>query len=76
LGKLYAGRVGHCGGHEGSVKPVNPQTADDLIRTWKDWNCLCGERALLGDLIHQIDFACWFVGRPPISASNLLGMGA
>jgi myo-inositol 2-dehydrogenase/D-chiro-inositol 1-dehydrogenase len=68
LGKLYAGRVGHCGGHEGSVKPVNPQTADDLIRTWKDWNCLCGERALLGDLIHQIDFACWFVGRPPVSA--------
>ncbi|MDT7893479.1 MAG: Gfo/Idh/MocA family oxidoreductase, partial [Armatimonadota bacterium] len=24
LGRLYAGRVGHCGGHEGSVKPVNP----------------------------------------------------
>ncbi|MFN4180715.1 MAG: Gfo/Idh/MocA family protein [Armatimonadota bacterium] len=68
LGRLYAGRVGHCGGHEGSVKPVNPQTPDDLIRTWKDWNCLCGERALLADLIHQIDVACWFVGRPPVSA--------
>lgn len=68
LGRLYAGRVSHCGGHEGSIKPVNPQTVDDLIRTWKDWNCLCGERALLADLIHQIDVACWFVGRPPVSA--------
>lgn len=68
LGRLYAGRVGHCGGHEGSTKPVNPKTADDLIRTWKDWNCLCGERALLADLVHQIDVACWFVGRPPVSA--------
>lgn len=68
LGRLYAGRVGHCGGHEGSLKPVNPQSADDLIRTWKDWNCLCGERALLGDLIHQIDIACWFCKRPPLSA--------
>ncbi len=68
LGRLYAGRVGHCGGHEGSLKPINPKSADDLIRTWKDWNCLCGERALLGDLIHQIDVACWFCGRPPLSA--------
>ncbi len=68
LGRLYAGRVGHCGGHEGSTRPVNPQTPDDLIRTWKDWSSLCGERVFLADLIHQVDIACWFCGRPPVSA--------
>jgi len=67
LGRLYGGRIGYCIGHMFAVKPINPQTPDDLIRTWQNWSFLSGDH-IVEQHIHQIDFACWFVGRPPVSA--------
>jgi predicted dehydrogenase len=67
LGRLYAGRVGWCGGHAFATKPINPKTPDDLIRTWQNWSCLSGDH-IVEQHIHNIDVANWFVGRPPVSA--------
>ncbi len=67
LGRLYGGRIGFCIGHMFATKPINPQTPDDLIRTWQNWVCLSGDH-IVEQHIHNIDVACWFVGRPPVSA--------
>mgnify|MGYP001627239696 FL=1 len=67
LGRLYGGRIAFCIGHMFATKPINPKTPDDLVRTWQNWLCLSGDH-IVEQHIHNIDVACWFVGRPPVSA--------
>ncbi|MCS7252492.1 MAG: Gfo/Idh/MocA family oxidoreductase [Armatimonadota bacterium] len=67
LGRLYSGRVSYCAGHHFAAKPINPNTPDDLIRTWQNWSFLSGDH-IVEQHIHNIDIACWFAGRPPVSA--------
>ncbi|MDW8027192.1 MAG: Gfo/Idh/MocA family oxidoreductase [Armatimonadota bacterium] len=67
LGRLYSGRIAFCIGHMFSTRPINPKTPDDLVRTWQNWVCLSGDH-IVEQHIHNIDVACWFVGRPPQSA--------
>jgi len=67
LGGLLAGRIGGCIGHMFAKQPINPKTADDLVRTWQDWIELSGD-FIVEQHIHMTDIANWFVGRPPASA--------
>ncbi|MCR4412084.1 MAG: Gfo/Idh/MocA family oxidoreductase [Thermoguttaceae bacterium] len=67
LGKLYAGRVSFCIASMFSTRPINPKTADDLVRTWQNWVALSGDH-LVEQHVHNIDVANWFCGRPPVSA--------
>ncbi len=72
LGKLYGGRVAFCIAHMFSREPINPQTPDDLIRTWQNWLCLSGDH-IVEQHVHNIDIANWFCGRPPVSAAGFGG---
>ncbi|MCS7304100.1 MAG: Gfo/Idh/MocA family oxidoreductase [Thermoguttaceae bacterium] len=72
LGKLYAGRVSFCIGSMFHTKPINPKTADDLVRTWQNWVALSGDH-LVEQHVHNIDIANWFCGRPPVSAVGFGG---
>lgn len=72
LGKLYAGRVSFCIPHMFSSKPIQPQTADDLVRTWQNWQALSGDH-LVEQHVHNIDVANWFCDRLPVSAVGFGG---
>jgi predicted dehydrogenase len=72
LGKLYAGRVSFCIASMFSTKPINPKTADDLVRTWQSWIALSGDH-LVEQHVHNIDIANWFCGGPPVSAVGFGG---
>jgi len=72
LGKLYAGRVSFCIPSMFATKPINPKTADDLVRTWQSWVALSGDH-LVEQHVHNIDIANWFCGRPPQSAVGFGG---
>lgn len=72
LGKLYAGRVSFSIGSMFHTKPINPKTADDLVRTWQNWQALSGDH-LVEQHVHNIDIANWFCGRPPVSAVGFGG---
>lgn len=72
LGRLYAGRVSFCIGHMFWSRPINPKTADDLVRTWQNWIALSGDH-LVEQHVHNIDIANWFCGRPPVSAVGFGG---
>ena len=67
LGKLYAGRVSCCIAHMFWTEPINPKTADDLVRSWQNWIALSGDH-LVEQHVHNIDVANWFCGGPPVSA--------
>ena len=72
LGKLYAGRVSFCIASMFHTKPINPQNADDLVRTWQNWVALSGDH-LVEQHVHNIDVANWFCGGPPVSAVGFGG---
>jgi len=72
LGKLYAGRVSFCIAHMFHTKPINPQTGDDLVRSWQDWIALSGDH-LVEQHVHNIDVANWFCGGPPVGAVGFGG---
>jgi len=72
LGKLYAGRVAFCIGHMFHRQPINPQKAEDLVRSWQDWIALSGDH-LVEQHVHNIDIANWFAGGPPVSAVGFGG---
>ena len=72
LGRLYAGRVSFCIGSMFHTKPIQPQTADDLVRTWQNWVALSGDH-LVEQHVHNIDVANWFCRRPPVSAVGFGG---
>ncbi len=72
LGRLQAGRVSFCIGHMFSDRPINPQNADDLVRTWQNWVALSGDH-LVEQHVHNIDVANWFCGGPPVSAVGFGG---
>jgi myo-inositol 2-dehydrogenase/D-chiro-inositol 1-dehydrogenase len=74
LGRLYAGRVSFCIASMFSTKPINPRTADDLVRTWQSWIALSGDH-LVEQHVHNIDIANWFCDRPPVSAVGFGGRG-
>ena len=74
LGRLYTGRVAFCIASMFSTKPINPKTADDLVRTWQSWIALSGDH-LVEQHVHNIDIANWFCGRPPVSAVGFGGRG-
>jgi myo-inositol 2-dehydrogenase/D-chiro-inositol 1-dehydrogenase len=74
LGKLYAGRIAFCIASMFSTKPINPKTADDLVRTWQSWISLSGDH-LVEQHVHNVDIANWFCGRPPVSAVGFGGRG-
>ncbi|MCU0915233.1 MAG: Gfo/Idh/MocA family oxidoreductase [Planctomycetes bacterium] len=74
LGRLYAGRVSFCIASMFSTKPINPKTADDLVRTWQSWTALSGDH-LVEQHVHNIDIANWFCGGPPVSAVGFGGRG-
>lgn len=72
LGKLYAGRVSYCIGSMFHTRPIQPKSADDLVRTWQNWVALSGDH-LVEQHVHNIDIANWFCGGPPISAVGFGG---
>ena len=72
LGKLYAGRVSFCMAHMFWRRPINPKTADDLVRSWQNWIALSGDH-LVEQHVHNIDIANWFCGGPPVSAVGFGG---
>jgi len=72
LGRLYAGRVSFCMGHMFLSSPINPKTADDLVRSWQNWIALSGDH-LVEQHVHNIDIANWFCGGPPVSAVGFGG---
>jgi len=72
LGKIRAGRASFCIGHMFARKPINPQTADDLVRTWQNWIELSGDH-LVEQHVHNIDMVTWFIGRPAVSAGGFGG---
>jgi predicted dehydrogenase len=72
LGRLYAGRVSFCIASMFSTRPINPQSADDLVRTWQSWIALSGDH-LVEQHVHNIDIANWFCMRPPVSAVGFGG---
>jgi len=72
LGKLYAGRVSFCIGHMFWSKPINPKSAEDLVRSWQNWIALSGDH-LVEQHVHNIDVANWFCGGPPVSAVGFGG---
>jgi len=74
LGRLYAGRVSFCIASMFSTRPINPKTADDLVRTWQSWIALSGDH-LVEQHVHNIDIANWFCDRPPVSAVGFGGRG-
>jgi myo-inositol 2-dehydrogenase/D-chiro-inositol 1-dehydrogenase len=74
LGRLYAGRVSFCIASMFSTKPINPKSADDLVRTWQSWIALSGDH-LVEQHVHNIDIANWFCDRPPVSAVGFGGRG-
>lgn len=67
LGRLFYGRISFAIGHMFSRQPIQPKTADDLVRTWQNWTALSGDH-IVEQHVHNIDIANWFVGRPPVSA--------
>ena len=71
LGKLYAGRVAFNIASMFHTKPIEPKTADDLVRTWQNWVALSGDH-LVEQHVHNIDVANWFCGGPP---KNAVGFG-
>jgi predicted dehydrogenase len=74
LGKLYAGRVSFCIGHMFHKRPINPDSAEDLVRSWQNWIALSGDH-LVEQHVHNIDVANWFCGGPPVSAVGFGGRG-
>jgi predicted dehydrogenase len=72
LGKLYGGRVSFCIAHMFWKAPIQPKSAEDLIRSWQNWIELSGDH-LVEQHVHNIDIANWFVGRPPASAVGFGG---
>jgi predicted dehydrogenase len=72
LGRLYAGRVSFCIAHMFWSKPINPKTADDLVRSWQNWIALSGDH-LVEQHVHNIDVANWFCGGPPVNAVGFGG---
>jgi len=72
LGRLYAGRVWFCIAHMFWSRPINPKTADDLVRSWQNWIALSGDH-LVEQHVHNIDIANWFCGGPPVSAVGFGG---
>jgi predicted dehydrogenase len=72
LGRLYAGRVAFCIASMFSTQPINPQTPDDLVRTWQSWVALSGDH-LVEQHVHNIDVANWFCLKPPVSAVGFGG---
>lgn len=72
LGRLYAGRVSFCTGHMFWSRPIEPKTADDLVRSWQNWSSLSGDH-LVEQHVHNIDVANWFCGGPPLSAVGFGG---
>jgi len=72
LGKLYAGRVSFCIGHMFWSRPINPKSAEDLVKSWQNWITLSGDH-LVEQHVHNIDVANWFCGGPPVSAVGFGG---
>jgi myo-inositol 2-dehydrogenase / D-chiro-inositol 1-dehydrogenase len=72
LGRLMAGRISFCIASMFSTKPINPKTADDLVRTWQSWVALSGDH-LVEQHVHNVDIANWFCGQPPVSAVGFGG---
>jgi predicted dehydrogenase len=72
LGRLFGGRIAFCIPSMFSTKPIQPKTADDLVRTWQSWVALSGDH-LVEQHVHNIDIANWFCGGPPVSAVGFGG---
>ena len=72
FGKLRTGRISFCMAHMFFRKPIQPKTADDLVRSWQNWITLSGDH-LVEQHVHNIDIANWFAGRPPVSAAGFGG---
>ena len=72
FGKLRAGRVSFCIASMFATRPIEPKTADDLVRTWQSWVALSGDH-LVEQHVHNIDVANWFCGHPPVSAVGFGG---
>ncbi len=71
-GKLVAGRISFCIASMFATRPINPQNAEDLVRTWQNWVALSGDH-IVEQHVHNIDVANWFCGGPPVSAVGFGG---
>ena len=71
-GKLYGGRVAWCSGHAFNRSPVNAQSVDAFVRSWKVWIGLSGDH-IVEQHVHNLDVANWFCGRHPVAAAGMGG---
>jgi predicted dehydrogenase len=72
LGRVMGGRVSWCSGHMFARSPINAETTDDFVRSWKNWIELSGDH-IVEQHVHNLDIGNWFMGGPPVAAVGFGG---
>jgi len=70
IGKILGGTVHWCQ-DQLWFKKRNPGESDALYlaRNWVNWTEMSGDH-IVEQHVHNIDVACWFIGRPPQAATG------
>jgi myo-inositol 2-dehydrogenase / D-chiro-inositol 1-dehydrogenase len=70
VGKILGGTIHWCQ-NQLWFKKRNPGESDAmyLARNWVNWTEMSGDH-IVEQHVHNIDVACWFLGRPPQSANG------
>jgi myo-inositol 2-dehydrogenase/D-chiro-inositol 1-dehydrogenase len=70
IGKILGGTVHWCQ-NQLWFKKRNPGESDAmyLARNWVNWTEMSGDH-IVEQHVHNIDVACWFIGRPPQAATG------
>ncbi len=70
IGKILGGTIHWCQ-NQLWFKKRNPDESDAmyLARNWVNWTEMSGDH-IVEQHVHNIDVACWFIGRPPQAATG------
>lgn len=70
IGKIVGGTIHWCQ-NQLWFKKRNPGESDGmyLARNWVNWTEMSGDH-IVEQHVHNIDVACWFIGRPPQAATG------
>jgi predicted dehydrogenase len=71
-GRIMAGRVAWNASHFFNKSPVNAQSVDDFVGSWKVWIELSGDH-ICEQHVHNLDIANWYLDAHPISAAGFGG---